>query len=188
MVRLGEENKRVPVPDVKGKDEATAKKTLTDNGFQVTVETTENADGVADGCVASQSISAGTEADPGTTVTIYVYHAPAATPVPTTNPDDSGTGGGETTTSEWRCNVQLVQPENYSGGLVQLLLVQNVNGQNVETVILEGQTITFPYIVSVKGADGVETGTIYLQEMVAGEYVERGHYSNVPFKQVEAGN
>ena len=169
-------------------NESIAKKTLTDSGFQVTVETTETAEGVEDGCVASQSISAGTEADPGTTVTIYVYHAPAATPVPTTEPDDPGTEDGETPTSEWRCNVQLVQPENYSGGLVQLLLVQNVNGQNVETVILEGQTITFPYIVSVKGADGVETGTIYLKEMVDGEYVERGHYSNVPFKKVESGN
>ena len=188
VVSLGEEDKKVPVPDVKGKDEAIAKKTLTDSGFQVTVETTETAEGVEDGCVASQSISAGTEADPGTTVTIYVYHAPAATPVPTTEPDDPGTEDGENPTSEWRCNVQLVQPENYSGGLVQLLLVQNVNGQNVETVILEGQTITFPYIVSVKGADGVETGTIYLKEMVDGEYVERGHYSNVPFKKVESGN
>ena len=188
VVSLGEEDKKVPVPDVKGKDEAIAKKTLTDSGFQVTVETTETAEGVEDGCVASQSISAGTEADPGTTVTIYVYHAPAATPVPTTEPDDPGTEDGETPTSEWRCNVQLVQPENYSGGLVQLLLVQNVNGQNVETVILEGQMITFPYIVSVKGADGVETGTIYLKEMVDGEYVERGHYSNVPFKKVESGN
>ena len=188
VVSLGEEDKKVPVPDVKGKDEAIAKKTLTDSGFQVTVETTETAEGVEDGCVASQSISAGTEADPGTTVTIYVYHAPAATPVPTTEPDDPGTEDGENPTSEWRCNVQLVQPENYSGGLVQLLLVQNVNGQNVETVILEGQMITFPYIVSVKGADGVETGTIYLKEMVDGEYVERGHYSNVPFKKVESGN
>ncbi|MGN0251437.1 MAG: Stk1 family PASTA domain-containing Ser/Thr kinase [Oliverpabstia sp.] len=186
VVSLGEENKKVSVPDVKGKDEATAKKTLTDNGFQVTVETTENAAGVTEGCVASQSISAGTEVDPGTTITIYVYHAPAVTPVPTTEPEEPGAGGGESSTTEWRCNVQLVQPENYSGGLVQLLLVQNVNGQNVETVILEGQTITFPYIVSVKGADGVETGTIYLKEMVDGEYVERGHYSNVPFKQVEA--
>lgn len=188
VVSLGEEDKKVPVPDVKGQDEATAKKTLTDSGFQVSVETTETANGAAEGCVASQSVSAGTQADPGTAITIYVYHAPAATPVPTTVPDEADAGGEGTNTGEWRCNVQLVQPENYSGGPVQLLLVQNVNGQNVETVILEGQTITFPYVVSVAGADEVETGTIYLKEMVDGEYVERGHYSNVPFKKVEAGN
>ena len=54
---------------------------------------------------------------------------------------------------------------------MQLTLVQNVNGQNVETVILDGQTITFPYTLA------------YLREMVDGDYVERGHYSNVPFKQ-----
>ena len=65
VVSLGEEDKKVPVPNVKGQDEATSKKTLTDSGFQVIVETTETEDGTADGCVASQSISAGTEADPG---------------------------------------------------------------------------------------------------------------------------
>ena len=46
-----------------------------------------------------------------------------------------------------------------------------------------GQTITFPYTLAIAGADGVDTGTVYLREMVDGEYVERGHYSNVPFKQ-----
>ena len=49
--------------------------------------------------------------------------------------------------------------------------------------ILDGQTITFPYTLTIAGADGVDTGTVYLREMVDGEYVERGHYSNVPFKQ-----
>ena len=53
----------------------------------------------------------------------------------------------------------------------------------METVILDGQTITFPYTLTIAGADGVDTGTVYLREMVDGEYVERGHYSNVPFKQ-----
>ena len=66
---------------------------------------------------------------------------------------------------------------------MQLTLVQNVNGQNVETVILDGQTITFPYTLTIAGADGVDTGTVYLREMVDGDYVERGPYSNVPFKQ-----
>lgn len=183
VVSLGEENKQVAVPNVFGTDEATAKKTLNDSGFQVNVETTEESNGAAEGCVASQDIPGGTEVDPGTTVTIKIYHAPAATPEPATVPDESNPQGTGETTTAWKCNVKLDQPQNYSGGPIQLVLVQNVNGQNVETVLLDGQTVTFPYELSVAGADGVETGTVYLKEMVNGEYVERGHYSNVPFKQ-----
>ena len=51
---------------------------------------------------------------------------------------------------------------------------------------MDGETITFPedgYPLSVEGAANVESGTIYLEELVDGTYVERGHYSNVPFKQ-----
>ena len=180
VVSLGEENKQVAVPSVIGQDEATAKKTLNDNGFQVNVETTTESNGVGEGCVASQDIPAGTEKDPGTTITIKIYHAPAASNDPSsqTPSEEQGTGA-----VVWKCNVKLEQPKNYSGGLVQLSLVQNVNGQNVESVFLEGETITFPYVLSIQGADGVETGTVYLKELVDGTYVERGHYSDVPFKQ-----
>ena len=163
-----------------GQDEATAKKTLNDNGFQVNVETTTESNGVGEGCVASQDIPAGTEKDPGTTVTIKVYHAPAASNEPSSQTPSEGQGTGAVI---WKCNVKLEQPKNYSGGPVQLTLVQNVNGQNVESVFLEGETITFPYVLSIQGADGVETGTVYLKELVDGTYVERGHYSDVPFKQ-----
>ena len=52
-------------------------------------------------------------------------------------------------TGSWTCNVKLDQPSTYTGGPVQLTLVQNVNGQNVETVILDGQTITFPYTLAI---------------------------------------
>lgn len=182
VVSLGEENKQVAVPSVTGKDEATAKKILNDSGFQVNVETTTESNGVGEGCVASQDVAAGTEKDPGTTITIRVYHAPAATQEPTASPDASNTQD-PSVSSAWKCNVKLDQPQNYSGGPVQLILVQNVNGQNVEKVLLEGETVTFPYVLSVEGAEGVETGTVYLKELVDGTYVERGHYSSVPFKQ-----
>lgn len=183
VVSLGEENKQVPVPSVTGMTEADAKKKLNDSGFQVNVETTTEANSASEGCVAYQSVSAGTEVDPGTTITIRVYHAPEATPETSATPEP--TQGGETgsESQKWTCNVKLDQPQNYTGGPVQLVLIQNVNGQNVETVILEGQTVEFPYVLNVEGAAGVESGTVYLKEQVDGSYVERGHYSNVPFKQ-----
>lgn len=180
VVSLGEENKQIAVPSVIGQDEATAKKNLNDTGFQVNVETTTQSNGVGEGCVASQDIPAGTEKDPGTTITIQIYHAPAVTEDPASQ---TPTEDDATVATAWKCNVKLEQPKNYSGGPVQLTLVQNVNGQNVESVLLEGETITFPYVLSVQGADGVETGTVYLKELVDGTYVERGHYSEVPFKQ-----
>ena len=180
VVSLGEENKQIAVPSVIGQDEATAKKNLNDTGFQVNVETTTQSNGVGEGCVASQDIPAGTEKDPGTTITIQIYHAPA---VPEDPASQTPTEDDATVATAWKCNVKLEQPKNYGGGPVQLTLVQNVNGQNVESVLLEGETITFPYVLSVQGADGVETGTVYLKELVDGTYVERGHYSEVPFKQ-----
>ena len=169
VVSLGEENKKIPVPDVMGSEEAVAKKLLTDTGFQVKVETTSSATDAVDGCVVNQSIDAYTEVDPGTTITITVYHAPE-------EPVDPNAG-------KWMCNVELVQPQNYAGGPVQLTLIQNIDGQNVETVLVDGQNIQFPYVLNVAGADNVDTGVIYLKELVDDTYVERGHYSNVPFKQ-----
>lgn len=188
-VSLGEENKKVPVPDVIGKDETTAKTTLTDSGFQVSVETVSEANGATDGCVVYQSIEGGTEADPGSAITIQVYRAPepttTATPEPTTATEPTTTpeqAGGETP-SVWKCNVKLDQPQNYTGGAIIMTLVQNVDGQEVETTLVEGQLLEFPYVLQVEGAAGVDTGTVYLYEMVDGNYVERGHYSNVPFRE-----
>ena len=186
VVSLGEENKQVAVPNVYNVDENTARQTLQDSGFKVNVESTSEATGVNEGCVASQSIAAGTEVDPGSTITIQIYHAPAATPTPeaTTTPETSVSP--ETPAGEWKCNVKLKKPANYTDGPVRLRLIQNVNGQSVETVLMDGTPITFPedgYVLNVAGAEGVESGTIYLEELVDGNYVERGHYQNVPFKQ-----
>ena len=186
VVSLGEENKQVAVPNVYNVDENTAKQTLQDSGFKVNVESSSEATGVNEGCVASQSIAAGTEVDPGSTITIQIYHAPAATPTPeaTTTPETSVSP--ETPAGEWKCNVKLTKPANYTDGPVRLRLIQNVNGQSVETVLMDGTPITFPedgYVLNAAGAEGVESGTIYLEELVDGKYVPRGHYSNVPFKQ-----
>ncbi|HIS26117.1 MAG TPA: Stk1 family PASTA domain-containing Ser/Thr kinase [Candidatus Pullilachnospira intestinigallinarum] len=197
LVSLGEENKQIAVPSVLGLDESTATTTLSDSGFQVNVETTDSAEGIGEGCVASQSISAGTEVDPGTSITITIYHAPQTTPeateTPEATPDASADGGqdsGDSTetsasTGSWMCNVQLQQPSNYTGGPVKLTLVQDVNGVSQETVLLEGTTIDFPYELQVQGADGVSTGTVYLYEITDSGEVERGHYSPVEFAPTE---
>ncbi len=69
QVSKGEE--KITVPDVRGKDENTAKSTLSAEGLNVTVDT-EYSDSVSTGNVISQNPSAGTKVDSGTGVTIVV--------------------------------------------------------------------------------------------------------------------
>lgn len=69
QVSKGEE--KIAVPDVRGKDENTAKEALSAAGLNVTVET-EYSDSVSTGNVISQNPSAGTKVDPGTGVTILI--------------------------------------------------------------------------------------------------------------------
>lgn len=117
VVSLGEENKQVEVPNVIGQDEATAKKSLNDQGLQVNVETTTDASGnVAEGCVANQSVAAGTSVDPGSTITLQVYHAPETTTVPNEAPAEGDASSSDT--GSWNCNVKLDQPSTYTGGPV----------------------------------------------------------------------
>ncbi len=168
VVSLGVENKKVTVPNVLNKNPNTAKEQLNNLGIQVNIESTDTANGIEDGNVAQQSIAAGTEVEPGTTITLKVYHKPAPTPTPAVP-------------TEWRCYVRLAAPANYTGGLVKMTLVQKVNGYNVETVILEDAEIEFEYILDFVGASGVATGTVYLYEKVEDAYVERGHYNEVAF-------
>ena len=65
------------------------------------------------------------------------------------------------------------------------LLIKAVNttiGMGHPLTIITGDH-SYEITLAIAGADGVDTGTVYLREMVDGDYVERGHYSNVPFKQ-----
>ena len=60
--------------------------------------------------------------------------------------DDSG---ADSHTGSWKLevNVKFTPAGNFTDGPVRLRLGQNVNGQNVETVLMDGETITFPQTV-----------------------------------------
>ena len=92
--------------------------------------------------------------------------------------NDLGNGTTQDTTAEtgssWICTANLGAPSNYTNGGYRLVLVQNINGQDTETVIAEGATsLEFPYLLQVSGAEGVTDGMVYLYENVEGEYVPR---------------
>lgn len=175
VVSLGVENKKVTIPNVINQLPEDAKTTLNDMGIQVNIETTDTAaEGIEDGRVAEQSIAEGSEVEPGTTITLKIYNKPVQTPTPTQTVSANGV---------WKCYVNLAEPANYTGGQVKLTLVQNVDGQDVETVVLEDAAIEFPYTLNCAGAEGVTTGVVYLYEKVEDSYVERGHYAGVTFEE-----
>jgi eukaryotic-like serine/threonine-protein kinase len=60
------------IPDVTSQDEDTARATLEDSGFRVSVQDEDTTDPASDGLVLSQDPPGGTQAKPGTTVTIVV--------------------------------------------------------------------------------------------------------------------
>lgn len=182
VVSKGASDVEVTVPSVRGISEEDAKATLENLGLIVTVETGTSSS-VGEGEVYEQSISSGTRVNSGTEITISVNRADATNNTPPQN--DSPDGGDSQTgtySGTWACSKRLGEPSNYSGGAVKLELVQNVNGETVTTPIVEGATISFPYNVEITGADGVDTGTVYLYELVDGDYVQRAQYT-VPFTE-----
>ncbi|MFF1377830.1 Stk1 family PASTA domain-containing Ser/Thr kinase [Streptomyces sp. NPDC058308] len=78
---VAKEKKQVSVPDVTGLDYAAAEKRLKDNGFTASREDVASED-VDEGKVIKTTPSAGTPADPGSTVTVQVAKAAEESTVP----------------------------------------------------------------------------------------------------------
>lgn len=86
-VTLTISNSHVKVPDVTGKDQATATALLQQDGFQVVAKPTAVYNKQHDGEIVSQTPVGGTFANSGATVTIYVDEKkPASTTSPTPQP------------------------------------------------------------------------------------------------------
>ena len=79
------------VPDVVGKDEATAQNQLEQAGFQVPTPAEQESADQSPGTVLSQTPSAGETSRLGSTVRITVAVAPPETPTPTPTPTDTAT-------------------------------------------------------------------------------------------------
>jgi eukaryotic-like serine/threonine-protein kinase len=70
------------VPDVLNQDEASARASLENEGWKVVVRDTATEDPAEDGIVVSQNPAPGAEAEPGSTITIFVGRLEAAEPPP----------------------------------------------------------------------------------------------------------
>lgn len=115
-----------------------------------------NAD-VAAGEVISQSPEEYSYANPDESITITVStgdQEPAAAQPESSAQNTTGqltqqnaaAAAGEV----WKCTQAVNTPSGYQGGLIRLELVQEVSGEMVATTVADGQTLTFPYTLTLQ--------------------------------------
>ena len=180
----GSENaEKITVTDYRGSSIEYAKEHAESQGLVVKL-TYDVSDRIAEDEVIRQSIDPGEEVTQGSEIILTVNNeekmnnAPEEVDSAASNDIGSGTstdpGSVAVATSNWACTANLGEPANYTGGAYRLVLVQNVGGQDMETVIAEGETaLEFPYLLQITGAEGVTDGLIYLYERVDGDYQAR---------------
>ncbi len=162
-----EDDVSVTVPNVVGQDFQTAQDAMMSAGFYV-----ERADApsgeYAMGVVMDQSVTG--EASPGSTVLLTV----SAGAEGQVSQQDAGT---------WTCNALLDAVPGYQGEMVKLELVQG----DTTKVLLEGQSITFPYTLQTEGVPGMAEGDVilYRYNSVTGQYESFATYPSVPFERVD---
>lgn len=169
----------ISVPDVVGMTESEAKLALA-KFSSVTVVSEQNSN-VTQGEVFEQSLEAYSYVSPDEPITIKVSSGDTA---PTPSPTPAASTGTGDTSGTWKCTQKLATPEGYQNGVIRLELMQTVNGEPKVSVIVEDQTLQFPYQLDVIGEPGVTDGTIYLYELVEDDYQLEGQYP-VTFKKVE---
>ena len=184
VVSRGSENaEKITVTDYRGSSIEYAEEDAKSKGLIVTLAY-DVSDRIAENEVIRQSIDPGEEVYQGTEIVLTVNNEEMmnSAPTPAASSEAVDLGNGTATdpgsialeNSNWMCTANLGEPSNYTGGAYRLVLVQNVNGQDLETVIAEGETsLEFPYLLQVTGAEGVSDGLIYLYERVGENYEPR---------------
>ncbi len=123
-------------------------------------------------------------------MTITVSSGPESTATPSPEagesqePDETQGAQEGDASGAWKCTQTLDTPATYTGGMVKMELVQDVNNSPVVDTIMEGKTIDFPYQLDITGQPGVSEGTLYLYELIDTDYVELGHYP-ISFQKAE---
>ena len=84
----------------------------------------------------------------------------------------------------WKCTQTLNTPNGYQGGAIRLELIQEVNGESESTKVVDGQAVEFPYTLDITGAPGVSTGTLWVSELINGNFQQLGSYP-LTFKKAE---
>ena len=185
------------IPNVVG---MTKNEALTALGKWVDIQVTEQQSAeVPAGQVISQDPSAVSEdddtayGDPDEPMAIVVScgdQAPADTTAADTTTD---TAAADNTAQQntaaangevWKCTQTLNTPNGYQGGAIRLELIQEANGETTSTKVVDGEAITFPYTLDITGVPGVSEGTLYVSELINGNFQQLGSYP-LNFKKAE---
>lgn len=186
------------IPDVVG---MTKNEAITTLGKWADIQITEQQSSeVPAGQVISQDPSATSEdgdtayGNPDETISIVVSsgnQAPADTTTTTDTTTDSASTADTVQQSTaaangevWKCTQTLNTPNGYQGGAIRLELIQEVNGETTSTKVVDGEAITFPYTLDITGASGVSEGTLYVSELIDGNFQQLGSYP-LTFKKAE---
>ncbi len=178
-VSQGQNSQSVQVPDTRGKYKEDAVTMLTNSGLYVYVAS-EPSTTVDANLVIRQDIAPGSSVQTGSSITITVSTGPENAIV--INPDNtnntSAQNGGNA--GSWMCYAQLQAPQGITeGSTFRVTLEQN----GTETTVFEGAT-SFPYLLNVKGQDGVSTGTAYVYMLDAsGNVLSTTKYDGIAFYQ-----
>ena len=185
------------VPDVVG---ITKNDAITKLGkwLDIQVQEEQNSE-VPAGEVIAQSIEAETAADPDQPITITVSsgdQAPAAEEDQTSDTAADTFSDTESTADTaqqseaaangevWKCTQALNTPKGYQGGAIRLELIQEVNGESKSSKIVDGEKLEFPYTLDITGEPGVSEGTLYVSELINGNFQQLGTYP-LTFKKAE---
>ena len=177
----------VSVPSVVGMTENDAITTL---GKWTDIQVTEQQSSeVAAGEVISQSPEADEYADPDQPIEIVVSSGNEAPSSDTTEAQSSTENTAQQSAAAangeiWKCTQTLNTPTGYQGGAIRLELIQEVNGETTSTKVVDGEKITFPYTLDITGAPGVSEGTLYVSELINGNFQQLGQYP-ITFKKAE---
>lgn len=175
----------VSVPNVVGMSKNDAITTL---GKWIDVQVTEQqSSDVAEGEVISQTPAAEEAADPDQPITIVVScgnQAPESDTADDTSAVDSAQQMAAANGEVWKCTQTLNTPTGYQGGSIRLELIQNVGGETSSKLVVDGEKITFPYTLDITGEPGVSEGTLYVSEVISGNYQQLGQYP-ITFKKAE---
>ena len=176
-VSQGQNSQSVQVPDTRGKYKDDAVTILSNSGLYVYVAS-EPSDTVDANLVIRQDIAPGSSVQTGSAITITVSTGPQDVVV--INPDGSQNGGGQgtDTSGAWMCYAQLQAPSGFTDGSpVRITLAQNES----EVTVFEGTT-SFPYLMNVRGQDGVSSGTAYVYMLdAAGNVLSTTKYDGIAF-------
>ncbi len=132
-ISKGKNIEEVQVPDLSGKDEATARALLVEAGLECNA-VEENSDTVAKGNVISQSVSAGTTVEKGAKVEVKISKGP----------------------NGYTCNATVQMPDGFLVGSEAIIVLLDSNGAEIGRFT----TTTFPYNAVKTGITSSPAGVI----------------------------